>query len=58
MLRVVEDGTETSGQTYFYIQTLDPDCGVKGQTAAEAVLEEVLYLSCLPLQNILDAENK
>lgn len=49
---------EGSRGSYVYIQTLYTDCGVKRQTAADALLEEVFDLSCFLLQNILNTENK
>lgn len=48
----------SSRRSYVYIQTLYTDCGVKRQTAANAILEEVFDLSCFLLQNILNTENK
>lgn len=51
-------GEEGSRRSYVYIQTLYTDCGVKGQTAADAILEEVFDLSRFLLQNILNTENK
>lgn len=47
-----------SRRVYLYIQTLYTDCRVERQTAANAILEEVFDLSCIPLQDILNAENK
>lgn len=53
-------GGDKSGsrRSYVYIQTLHADCGVKGQTAANATYEEVFDLSCFLLQNILNTENQ
>lgn len=47
-----------SRRSYVYIQTLNTGGGVKRQTAAHAILEEVFDPSCFLLQNILKIKKK